>query len=275
MKQAFLLIFLLSLKAAAALVTPATLTQKMTENSGSGSYVIENELQFSGQFSNGIEPLVLREQWTIEDDTHMRLLVTGPGIRWNFLYENGQRVQQTAAGRSTKAVGEEFLERYFFPRKAERLQSTLVRMGLIPAASFQRRPFRMGQDPEGTDAHLRLARVGGVVTIAIGLVPETSDDLKPAVFVDQDQFVVRKIRFPSQAEVLAEAQSNFARGLVFPRLRTVRWGTQQVVIQTLHVVAKSDKKSAVSLEPSSSSGLEEPSFLAIRPTVEEFYKRFR
>ena len=254
-------------------VKTETLLKKLTENSGSGVYVIDEEIIFpnpSGTESEGKE-FALREQWTVFDDSHMKLVVSGPGgIHWVFVFENGIRYQSNNGAKRQKALTDQFFEKYFHFRKEEVLRKNLTKAGV---------------DLETPPS---LTRIAGVIGIVLGASVEGSTESRPVVIVEQDQFVLRKMRFSSGTEFTADQFSNFARGLVFPKLRSLRWTSKpdgnlskietpeskqekMVSIQTLHVQAKFDKKPTLALEPSQGALPEGNT----RQLVEEFYQRFR
>jgi hypothetical protein len=268
----FLLFSFLSL---AFIPKPATILQKTVENDGSGVYAIEQEVQFP---VGGQEPVYLRETWTVENDNRMRLVVTGTRelkdkIHWAFVYDNGIQ-SQNVNGLHHKELNEDFIEKYFHYRRSERFQNALVQMHIVPASLFVKKPYKLSKEPDViSDPHVRLVRTGGVLAYAFGLPSDVGAPLLPAFFIEQDQFVLRKFRLPSGAEVTADHFSTFARGLNFPRARTVRWGDKQVSIQTIHVQSKPEKNFSLAVEPSTS--MDVPELGAAKSLVEEFYKRFR
>jgi len=252
----------------AFVVKTSTALSKWSENSGSGLYFIEQEVQFSQETStsptgrdNGMHDLILKEQWLVMDESHMKLTVTGPGLRWVYVYENGSRYQQINGNKKAKPFSDQFVERYFHFRKPDHLQKTLAAAGVA------------------IDPQPKLSRTGGVVALAIGSAADGATEDRPTLFLEQDQFVLRKFRFASGAEIVAEKYTVYPRGLQYPKIRTVRWtqkmGSEKqekvVGLQTLHVQAKFEKKPQLNLE-SSQGGLPEGS---MRSLVEEFYSRFR
>ena len=252
-----------------------TIIQRTTENSGSGVYTIEQEVQFPSPQ----ESFALKEYWTVENDSRLKLVVTGTKelkdkIHWVFIYDNDTRTQIVGQNKLTKAMTADFIEKYFHFRTADRFQNTLVQLRIVPASFFINKPLKVGKEVESQqDPHLRLARVGGVITYAIGTAAESAASASANFFIEQDQFVIRKFRLPSQVEVSADSYSIFARGLNFPRTRTVRWGDRQVTIQTIHVQPRFEKTASISVEPSTSNDL--PELGATKAMIEEFYKRFR
>jgi hypothetical protein len=253
---------------------PATIIQKTVENNGAGIYAIEQEVQFP----SSQEPVYLRENWLIENENKMRLVVTGTRelkdkIHWVFVYDNGIQTQNLS-GVHRKELDADFIEKYFHYRRADHLQSVLAQLKIVPSSVFAKKPYKLSKEPDTfTDPHVRLARSGGVIVYAFGLPTEVGAPPAPAFFIEQDQFVLRKFRLPSEAEVSADHFSTFARGLNFPRARTVRWGDKQVLIQTIHVQPKTERTIPASLEASTS--MDVPELGAAKSLVEEFYKRFR
>jgi hypothetical protein len=74
---------------------------------------------------------------------------------------------------------------------------------------------------------------------------------------------------------LAENYAVFTRGLNFPKLRTIQWGDNTVLLRVLSVTGKN------SAEPFQPSTLDTPRTIKnlpnaqIQALVEEFYSRFR
>lgn len=245
--------------------------QRLAENAGNGIYQIEQEVQFP----SGSDLLALKETWLIENENNMKLLVTGTKelkdqIFFFVNFSNGIRTQ-SGAGRK---LNESFFERYFHSRNSESFAESLVRMKVLPPQALARKAVRSLKEVDNKpESFVRLARTNGVISYAFGTPSEINQD-NPGFWVEQDQFVLRKIRLPDQTEISADRYSNFARGLSFPRTRTVRWGINQVTIQTLSVTAKTKENwNNFSLKfPQKMDGLNNHPSAGI---VEDFYKRFR
>lgn len=253
----------------------STIVHKTVENNGSGSYQIEQEVQFS---TNNQEPFILKESWSVESENKMKLIVTGTKefkdkIHWVFLYESGIRSQFLNGQKVQKSLNDDFLEKYFHIRKDENFENILAKMKIVPPALFATKPYKLSKEPDFQKSpYLRLVRVGGIVAYALGEAPDTESDLKPTFFIEQDQFILRKFRLPSNVEVSADNYSLFARNLNFPKTRTVKWQDHQITIQTIQVLGKS-QTSFNRLEPSLTTDLSDLG--SAKDLVEEFYKRFR
>lgn len=258
----------------AAIPKASMILQRTSENAGNGIYQIDQEVQFP----NGQDTLVLRETWLIENENNMKLIVTGAKelkdqVAFSIQISNGMRTQGTGA----KRVTEDFIERYFHLRSTESFAQTLAQLKLAPANVLKSTPVRYDKKTKEVEYQqepfVRLARTGGVIAYAFGPLA-TPEKETPGFWIEQDQFVIRKFRLPSQVEVVADRYSSYSRGLMFPRTRVVRWGPHQVTIQTISVSAKGKEAMAqFNLKtPPKMEALNNQQGAAI---VDEFYKRFR
>jgi hypothetical protein len=248
--------------------------QKTAENNGTGAYVIEQEVQFQTES----EPLVLRETWVVENENSMKLTVTGTKelkdqLRFQYIYSGGQRTSLLGGSKQTKKISEDFFEKYFHVRSGESFANHLVQMHVVPGSILIKKVGKTSKDFEyQPENYLRLSRVGGNISYAFG-TPSTADstDNSPGLWIEQDQFVLRKLRLVDGSEVAAERFIQYARGLNFPRKRTVRWGNNLVQLSTLTVSAKATGGLGA-LEPSRMDALET---LPNKNLVQEFYNRYR
>ncbi|UYL10666.1 hypothetical protein B9G69_008770 [Bdellovibrio sp. SKB1291214] len=267
---------------ASAFILPTkTILQKTSDNAGSGIYAIEQEVQFA----NGDDTIHLRETWLIDNDRTMRLTVTGTkelqgNFRMQFLYAGGQRWTIVNGSKKNEKTPEDFLEKYLNFRSSENFAATLANLKIIPHGAYSKRmTVKKGDDvkyePEGW---VRYSRTGGVVNYAFGQpTPEDDKNSNPGLWIEQDQFVIRKIRLPSQVEMTADNYNQFAKGLYYPRTRTIRWGNNTATIRLISASAR--PATAVSqFQPNSLDintkldGLEK---LSAKDAVMEFYSRFR
>lgn len=268
--------------AAWAYVPPTRMIlSRVSENAGTGTYTIEQEVQMSV----GIEPIYLKETWVVENERNMRLTVTGTKdlkdlVRLQYIYVGGQKWQYKNGKKESEKIPDDFIERYFHFRNSENLIASLQTLKVLPnplsrkkTISKKGEEFKYEQEP-----FVRLSRAEGGISYAFGTpTPVDQKELLPGLWVEQDQFTVRKIRFPSQAEVTAENYAPFARGLNFPKLRTLQWNQNTVTIRLLNVSAKGSAGSQA-FQPST---LDVPYTMRSLPNasaqtlIEEFYSRFR
>ncbi len=283
MKKAIigLSLVLLPLFSQAFIIPTRTILQKTSENAGSGIYAIEQEVQFV----NGDDTLTLKETWLVENDRAMRLTVTGGKDLQNtftlqFVYSGGQKWSMNSGSRKGEKLPDEFLEKFLHFRSPEIFANTLAQLKIVPANAYQKKPVgRTGNefkyDPE---SWVRYSRTGGTVNYALGIATPVDKDVNyPGLWIEQDQFLVRKLRLPTQVEMSANNYNQFAKGLSFPRARTIRWGNHTVTIRTLSVSARPATVANL-LQPASldrNTNWEGVRTLAAKDIVTEFYTRFR
>lgn len=267
--------------ATAYILPTRTILQKTSENAGSGIYAIEQEVQFS----NGEETVAIRETWLIDSDRTMRLTVSGnkelqKTFKLQFLYNGGQKWSMVNNNRSSSKAPEDFLEKYLNFRSPEIFANTLASFKIIPTSAYNKKPLVKAGTEVKHDAEswVRYSRTGGVVTYAFGSpTPAEQENGNPGIWIEQDHFVVRKVRLPSQVEMSADNYNQFAKGLNYPRTRTIRWGNNTVTIRLIS--ASSRPQTAVNLfQPSSlDSNLKWDGIqsLPAKDVITEFYTRFR
>lgn len=277
----FLILAGFPVEAQAYIPNSRTIFSRVARNNGKGLYVIEQEVQFRSP----AEPVTLRERWIVGNGETMRLTVTAPksaaeSYRFDAVYREGKRVAPDLQGSlRTSHVSPEFIESYQHFRSGRGVMEALVRSRVLPTSFLKERPRITAIDkykyqPEPL---VRLGRVDGVVSWAFGEpTPADHSKLLPGAWIEQDAFVLRKLRFPSQAEMNAEKHATFAGAIRLPRERTVAWDNNTVVIHVLSVKPLSDGQGTQLLNPSSLTQTEaRAARLPEQPSVKEFYSRFR
>lgn len=277
MKTLILASCFFSAAAFAALPPARMILERTTENSGTGGYVIEQEVQIP----NGAEPLLLKETWTVENDRSMKVTVAPlrdpkDAVKIQIVYKDGQRYILKNGTREPGPLPIDFAERPFHLRSLDAAINFVASLKIVPPRAFDKKPLpKKSEDiKHDGDDFVRLARSNGVITWAFGTPGSaTGAEQPPGLWIEQDQFVIRKIRFPSESEITADSFSSYARGLHFPKERTIRWGKNTVSLRTLSVTSKNANVSSSSLDTSwKVQGLENQPAQAV---IEEFYTRFR
>ncbi len=275
-----ILVFLSLLTVEASIPRASFILGKVSGNAGSGSYQIEQDVVFTGAQEN----LVLRESWTIEGENLMKVVVTGPkemqdAIKMQYTYNGAQKNFTTAKGRQSSRIGEDFFEKYFHFRTREALVRALAQDKILPTNIPGPKPIKASKDYIYTpETFTRLSRVGGVIAYQLGAPAKGERDANPALWVEQDLFLIRKLRLPSSVEVSAENYANYARGLAMPKSRTVRWNQKSVQINLVRITQNKTSKGPGFFQPGAndiSSRLGGIRDTDTAKTVEEFYQRFR
>lgn len=249
--------------------------QKTAENNGNGSYVIEQEVQFQ---TPG-DPFIVREVWTVDNEGSMRLRVSGTkefkdSFKLYFVYNHGIKSWAPSGAKQNLSVGEDFFEKYFHIRSVDSYAQILDSMKIASKTWILNRPVRQGKNfDNAADTFVRLSRIGGTISYAFG-TPSAAEkkDQRPGLWIEQDLFLLRKIRTNSGAEMTAEKYSVYPKGLNYPRKKTISWDSNSVQIQTLSVSSRNSTSTTTNLESSAMQGLEG---LPVKSTVIDFYNRFR
>ena len=252
----------------AALPPTSGILSRVVEHSGNSAYSIEQEVVLS----TGAESINIREQWIVENEDSMKLIVRHPQFQLFYRYQAGQR---TASNQSPHRVMD-FIERIFHFRKADRLGAFLISQNILIPQSLAKRPMNSLKDTDyKPDPRARLTRSGGLVTVAFG-VPASTNGEEPGLWVDQENFSIRRFRSREGSDLTADQHSSFASGLYFPRARTLRWKDGSAQINLLRVEARNPRKLNLSLGANeASSGLDKIPSQSLRALTEGFYQRFR
>lgn len=275
----FLFIFLSAFSLRAAVLPVRFVVNEWAKNSGSGAYLIEQDVLFP----TAGEPLVLRETWWIENENSMRLQVTGTRdqkeqVKLQYIYTGSTRYGLLSSGKVQKKIGDDFIEKYFHFRSQERLLNQLVQLKVLPSGVLSKRLIRNIKEAEPRpEANIHLGRIGGTTSFVFGAPSPVEGGASPGFWVEQDTYYLKKLRLPSQVEVIAQNHILASKGMAFPKQRTVRWNSSTVNIQTFNVASKSGLKSDFfspqALETVNRfDGIDNP---ALKSIVEEFYLRFR
>lgn len=258
-----IIIFVFSHQLGAAIPHPKTILERTAKHQGSGVYLIEQEVQFP----NGQNLLVFRESWVVSGYQQMHLTVRGT-------QELKDSIQAQVMYNQARLSKDDFWEKLFHMRKGDSLAQQLLKMKVLDPTALIKKPIRNLKDwtPESPKG-VRLSRVGGVIAYAFGTPALDSEKNTPGFWIEQDQFVIRKVRTATGVEVLADKYSQNSRGFWFPQTRTVRWDGKEVQIQTISVTAKPrDYFKTIQKLDKRWQGMDH---LPAKEIVDSFYSRFR
>lgn len=251
------------------------------EQHGKGGYAVEQEVTLRREG----EPLTVRESWLVTNESQMRVTLEGKGalkglVQGTMLYEGEKKffIDGSTQRLMSQRLGEDWLEPFFYFRFSKWFRARLVNLRIAPAESLRDRPpMASDADPNYTPPNfIRLSRVGGGVAWAIGQAPSSSVPNPPAVWIEQDEFVVRKIHLPDQTVLKADDYNKFDENMMFPRSRTYNFGKATIEVRTLSVrpigkIKGEDARFKNSSLVPSRDGVKFPE----ADTLKEFYSRFR
>jgi len=258
----------------AALLPSRVVFEKLIENNGQNSVVLEQEVSF------GVEPrTVLKEIWQIENSRNMRLTVINPAnqtVVYAALLKDGTISTNVNGQISSRSLSLQFVERFHHIRSLNEAAKIFFELGVTPQNVLSSNPhvktgsqFTYKEEP-----FVRLSRTGGVVAYAFG-APSTQESLHPGLWIEQDAFVIRKIKFAESSEVEFLDFTDAGKGFRYPKRKIVKWGDKEVAIQFKNSATKSLSTNALNLstlEPVNWLNLNNP---ANQSLIEEFYSRFR
>jgi len=209
--------------------------EKTAKSHGKGYYSIQIEATFRGEQSS----TSVIERWIVENGESMFMEAKGGGVSIATLYKGKQKFFLDEGGAEHAAkLPSDFFEGMFHYRSWDGLGQSLVNYKITPPKVLAREPVvRSLKDVNFShDPYIRLARTGGVIAYAIG--KPTPPDVTipfPGLWVDQDRFFIRRMRFPSQVEFTADDYGEYGQGLWYPKSRTVSWGQNSVTLRTVKV----------------------------------------
>ncbi|MBX7231723.1 MAG: hypothetical protein K1X29_06520 [Bdellovibrionales bacterium] len=256
---------------------------KTAEQHGSGLYQIDQDVIFHVTD----EPLVVHETWWIANENMMKVQIEGrnslKGIVQGVLIYDQQKKYWFDNTVQSKRLGEDWIEPYFYFRVSKNMKNHLVAVKITPPTSLKDRvtiPSPTGEFKYQPQPFIGLSRVLGSISYVIGIpAKDPSSGYTSGIWIEQDQFVVRKLKLPSQATVTTEDYFRQPEGLWLPKTRSVTWENKSVQIQ-LNRVQTLGKNNFKNGELFKTSSLEKkqntpsPKW-SDQDLIREFYNRFR
>lgn len=253
------------------------IASRAAEQHGRGAYQIEQEVTYRRE----TEFYSVKETWTVLGENNLRVTLEGRGplrglVQGTIIYEGSQKSYVDGNAARNARVTDNWYEPFFHFRSSKYFRSRLVNLKVTSSESLRdRNPLNVEGPPvyEPT-SFLRLSRTGGGVAWAIGMNPTVGTS--PTIWVEQDQFVVRKFRGADQSVMRAENYQKFADGFWYPRNIIYTFGGTVIQTNTLSVkslgnVSANDSRFKTSSLTPAKDALKIPDSEALR----EFYSRFR
>jgi hypothetical protein len=266
---------------------------RTADNHGHGAFFIDQDVVFArtaaapGSHTSD-DPLVVHERWTILNESQMRLDVDGRNqlrgkVHLTYIYRDGRRYFVDENGvKKTERAPDDLLEPVLHFRNYKNFRAALAAHGVTPAESAKVETAKYSDDhplPE-PESFVRLARVDGTTSYAIG-VPSPVDSLSPlpGLWIEQDRFLIKKIRFPSQVQVVLR-NYRLHKDLWLPHDVQLTWPTQEAKISVVSVVpaASNDARFKKLLDHNELNFGKDPNVgraLGEELAIREFYTRLR
>lgn len=231
--------------------------EKNVATSGNQIIAVEQDVFLK----EGLQEAVIHESWQIEGDKNLRLTATGTGvfkdaIRFVAIYNGKTRTILIGKNRVTEAAPADFFEKFLSVRSTHSFKNYLSEMTIDPV--------------------VRMSRADGSIAFAIGQASPVGS-MKPQMWFQQDNFELRKVRFPSEAEATFSDFTTIHPRLVYPKTKKVDWAGRTAMIRVKSI----SDKTKIPLSNFYPQNIETPSEMMISnksnlgALVEDFYKRFR
>ncbi len=259
-----------------------TILEKTAHNHGKGFYSIQLEVSFRNDQGNQ----TINETWLIENGESMFLEAKGTGFNYMSVYKGKQKfyMDETGAEKSSK-VALDFFESIFHFRGTENLAGELIALNIIPQKALTKETkLKTLKDVKyEREPFVRLSRTAGVVNYALGRpTPIDAAAPLPGVWIEQDRFHIRRIRFPTLTDLVADEYTEYGRGLFYPKTRTISWGSNSISIRTVKVAAinpTAEHKTKLSPNFLRTRKQQQIQYSAaedqLNPLIKEFYQKFR
>lgn len=144
----------------------------------------------------------------------------------------------------------------------------MVSLKIAPPQSLQNRPpiNTMEKESYTPQAFVSLQRVGGTITYGIG------DVGNPSLFIEQDQFVVTKVRFSPETSITSGEFAEHPGSFHYPKSLDYKWDNKSAVAKVRKVtyLGRSPKNESVHF-----SGSAQPLIVPDEDVIREFYSTFR
>lgn len=238
--------------------------KKSTLTTGKKIIQIEQEVIFKV----GEEEARVEETWLIEGDRNLKVSAFGKNlykesIKINYLYNGKNKTYFLGKNKIVNTLSPDFFERYLFIRSKDSFLMYLKELN-IPAT-------------------VKLSRAEGVISFLVG---EPSDQmLNPQIWIGQDDFVIRKIRTPSAAEISLGQIAALANDTFIAKSQIISWpiinGSTTTTATVQIRVKKIDLNASGSIASFYPQNIDFPSELSfanktnLTALIEEFYSRFR
>ncbi len=211
-------------------------------------------------FKIGSEEAIIQENWLIEGDKSLKLIARGQGffsqnINLNYLYNSKNKTSVIGKAKISSPLTTDFYQKLLFIRSTD--------------------AFKMHLKELGINNQIRLSRADGRISFAIGA--PSGEKLSPQIWIDQDEFVIRKIRLPSETEINLSDITNISGDLWVAKSQMINWAGVQVQVKIKNVSVKT----SATLSNFYPQNLNDPSDLSfsnksvLTEAIHQFYLRFR
>ncbi len=223
--------------------------KEVLKNHGRSNYLIQQELTFPIEKTQK----VVLETWYItvnkNQDLQLHLLATSEGLHIERLYTNN-RVYHKDNKKSLKKNkwSLEFIEPWFIGRSLQKLQNTILNHKMAEASTLNWNPslFVSSSKTKFEENKKSLSHVQMPINLSINqgqvMYAYQKNAKGPGLWIEQDKFVIRKIKLKTSVEVLASRYIEHVGYLKFPQHRVLIYEDTSIPIKTINISRLSDNK---------------------------------
>lgn len=204
---------------------------------GNGTYKIVQEVTYrteAGAFA-------VLETWYVSGENKMQVELLGRGplkglVQGNIEYTNNvKKFSDLQVGTVQRKLGPEWIEPLLHFRYSKFFRQRMVDLKIAPAKSLNDRPpiGIQGEVQYSAPSFVQFSRVGSAVAWVIS--NSWPDPKAPALWLEQDRFVIRKLKLSPEVSFLADRYSKFSNDLWYPQSQTYIFGPSRIEINTLQV----------------------------------------
>lgn len=286
----FMMMMIMSLSVMALGYIPSSdfILQQVVKNHGRGRYLIEQEVRFSFQQTSKI----VHETWHIESVPRlqnkqrdfylqMHLLAKAEGLSIQRLYKD-HKVYQKDEQKALKSWKWplDFIEPWFLTRSLRQIQNAILKQEMAGVSALNWNPALLARRSHQQETStvlsipmpISLSRYQGKVMLTYQTQAQG-----PGLWIEQDEFLIRRLRLKSNVEILAKDYGDYSRGLKFPKNRLINNNDVAISIRVLKIDSLSQSHKAflqkMSVQSLAPSVIGEDRMIA--PLIEDFYSRFR
>ncbi len=292
-----LFIFLTSLSLSISVLSyvPSSdfILNKVVQNHGSGNYLIEQEVTF--MIDNIAQ--TISEIWHIRGINYTRKGVQSHRLQWHLLAKGEPlRIQRiysdnTVYEKNTKGTLQkrkyppEFIEPWFTTRSLSSLQNAILRHQIAGTSALYWNPSlftsKITSKKSNTEKNLQAISMPISLSRSQGRVMYTYQrDLQgPGLWIEQDKFLIRKIKLKTGTEISANEYSDYGKDLKFPKVRTITFDNNisvSIRVLKINVLSQNNKSLQNKMSPQAlRRSYNQQDEKTVPLLIKDFYLRFR
>ena len=233
-----ILVFFIFAEALSYIPSSDFILKEVLKSHGRSNYLVQQELTFPIEKTQKI----VRETWHVtvnkNQDLQLHLLATSEGLHIERLYINNTVYYKENKKSLKKSKWlSEFIEPWFFNRSLPNLQNAIVAHKMAGNSTLNWNPSLFISTSKRNKKSLTDVQIPITLSINKGQVMYTYQKSAkgPGLWIEQDKFVIRKIKLKTNVEVLASRYIEHVGYLKFPQHRILIYEDTSIPIKTTNI----------------------------------------